>query len=300
MPEKPVTLVYYANPSLVPAGLQTVGIVEGTAPDRVRLVSPVLAATPDLALADRVSYGAVRYANRSLVPDRILALGLGDYLARVLSLSPIAYWPMWERTGTVAMDLSGNSRDGAYTGVTLGQAGIGDGRTCPSFDGSTSFCNAYSASLAGAFNGAEGTLMCWAKVSAAGVWTDGTADWIFSLIVNGNNFVDLFKTAGGNTLAWRYFAAAVQENIIIGGYSQTVFMAIALTWSKTAEKVIAYVDGVEAGNSATLGVWAGVPATVVFGAVDIVPNSVWSGLIAHCALWDRALTPAEIASLALI
>ena len=49
------------------------------------------------------------------------------YSEKVLALSPIAYWPLWEAAGAVAEDISGNGFDGAYTGVTLGQTGIGDG-----------------------------------------------------------------------------------------------------------------------------------------------------------------------------
>ena len=51
----------------------------------------------------------------------------------------VAHWPLNERSGTVAYDLSGNGNDGAITGATLGQAGIGDGLTSQGFDGATSF-----------------------------------------------------------------------------------------------------------------------------------------------------------------
>ena len=76
------------------------------------------------------------------------------YTGKIQALGPIAYWPLSEASGTTIVDASGNARNGAYTAVTLGQAGIGDGRTSASFDGSTSFGDLYSASLAGAFNGA--------------------------------------------------------------------------------------------------------------------------------------------------
>jgi len=59
------------------------------------------------------------------------------YGALVQSLGPIAYWPMDEQSGTVAVDQSGNGRNGAYTAVTLGQPGMGDGRTAASFDASS-------------------------------------------------------------------------------------------------------------------------------------------------------------------
>ncbi len=51
-----------------------------------------------------------------------------QYFRKVLSHRPIAYWPLWEASGSVAFDLAGNALHGAYTGVTLGQVGVGDGR----------------------------------------------------------------------------------------------------------------------------------------------------------------------------
>ena len=99
------------------------------------------------------------------------------YFKRVLAIDPthlLGYWPLWEPGGSVAYDISGHNRHGAYTGVTLGHAGIGDGNGCPFFDGANDYANIYSASLASAFNGAEGTVAVLLKVAKAGVWTDGT------------------------------------------------------------------------------------------------------------------------------
>ena len=56
------------------------------------------------------------------------------------------------------MDISGNGFDGAYTGVTLGQDGIGDGNTCPLFDGANDFLDFYSAGFSSAFNGDQDPL----------------------------------------------------------------------------------------------------------------------------------------------
>lgn len=42
----------------------------------------------------------------------------------ILALSPVGYWPLTETTGTTANDLSGNGRNGTYTGAyTLAGAG---------------------------------------------------------------------------------------------------------------------------------------------------------------------------------
>ena len=39
----------------------------------------------------------------------------------------LAYWPMSEASGSTGLDVSGNSRNGTYANITLGQPGIGDG-----------------------------------------------------------------------------------------------------------------------------------------------------------------------------
>src|SRR3989304_2278838 len=87
-----------------------------------------------------------------------------DYYRKVLDTQPanlLAYWMQAEGAGAVALDTSGNSRTGAYTGVDLGQAGIGDGKTCPWFDGASDRVNIYTTSLRDAFNGAEGAVIVW-------------------------------------------------------------------------------------------------------------------------------------------
>ena len=104
-----------------------------------------------------------------------MVLAGGGYSDKVLGYSPIAYWPLWEASGATAEDISGNGFDGAYTGVTLGQEGIGDGNTCPLFDGANDYVDIYSAGFAGALMRLRVPLTGWMKVFNAGVWTD--SEW---------------------------------------------------------------------------------------------------------------------------
>ena len=109
-----------------------------------------------------------------------------QYYQKVLSYDPIAYWMMDEKQGAVSYDMvtarNTGARNGAYTGVTLGQPGIGDGNTSPLFDGANDFTNIYSASFNAAFNGAEGTLGIWMRVFNVAVWTDGTGTDQFRIL----------------------------------------------------------------------------------------------------------------------
>jgi hypothetical protein len=226
-----------------------------------------------------------------------------SYAQKVLALAPaslVAYLPLWAPSGSVAADQSGHGYNGAHTAVTLGQPGIGDGRTAAFYDGSTSFTNWYSAGLAGAFTGPAGTLSAWAKVSAAGVWTDGVLRFVAILGADANNYVRLLKNTTSNSFVASYTAGATLKQVAFTA-SPTVFFHVAITWDKAADQVKIYYNGVQQGATATaLGVWAGSLAatTSVIGAASTAPLTVWNGSIAHVVLWSTALSAAQITQLA--
>jgi hypothetical protein len=227
-----------------------------------------------------------------------------EYVDKVRNIDAahlVAYWPLSEGSGTVAKDWGPYGRNGAYTAVTLGGRGIGDGKSSASFDGSTSYCNVYSAALVAAFNGAEGTLAGWAKVSAAGVWTDGAARLMACFRVDSNNRIQLQRSTVNGALSFLYAAGGVSLQRDVTSLSLTTWMAICLTWSKSGDAAIAYLNGAQQGATLTgLGTWAGNLASTLtcVGAASTVPAYVWSGPEAHWALWNAALTPTQVARLA--
>lgn len=226
------------------------------------------------------------------------------YWKKVLSTSRsnlLAYWPLWEASGVTAVDRSGNGRNGTYSGPTLGQAGIGDGRTSALFDGVNDVTNVHGASFVAAFNGSEGTLATWARVSAAGVWSDGSNHHIFNLAVNGSNVVVGFKNTGGS-LALQYIAGGTAKTFTLVT-TTTLWFHLTITWSKSADQAKFYFNGTQNGATQTgLGTWAGSLAatTTVLGATNTTPASVWSGYLAHCAVWDTPLNATQIAKLAVV
>lgn len=229
-----------------------------------------------------------------------------QYHQRVLAMDPFAYWMLDEKSGAVAYDLvSGRvagAQNGAHTGVTLGADGIGDGRACPLYDGANDVTNIYSVTFRGAFDGTEGTAAIWARVSAAGVWTDGSYDWAVRLFVDVNNGVDLYKTNVNNLFQASYKAGGTTKarNITC---NETTWLHFVITWSASADKVIAYKNGVQEGATLTgLGVWAGnlIATATCLGASSTGPGSPWNGYLAHGAVWDRALSADEVADLAVI
>ena len=80
------------------------------------------------------------------------------YREKVLSYSPIAYWMQAEAAGNDSLCQVDSNQDGTYTGVTLGQPGIGDGNTCPSFDGVNDYNDIYTTSFRDVFSLTEGTI----------------------------------------------------------------------------------------------------------------------------------------------
>src|SRR3990170_6915704 len=118
-----------------------------------------------------------------------------QHIKRLFGTALIGYWPLDEAAGaSTVTDYSGQSNNGTPSNVTFGQAGIGDGRTSALFvPASSSYVNVYSAGLNTDFNGAEGTLAIWAKVSAAGVWTDAAFKRFVFLRADDNNYVNLEK-----------------------------------------------------------------------------------------------------------
>jgi hypothetical protein len=229
------------------------------------------------------------------------------YTSKVKAVAPgnlIAYWPLAESSGTAIQDESGNAYNGTYTAVTLGQTGIGDGRTSALFDGSTSRGNVYSAGFAGAFNNQEGTFAIWFRVAAVGVWTDGINRRLVRLAVDANNQVYINKSASNNALDLIYQAGGTAKGVSPATFAGNIgWNHLALTWSKSGDAVKAYVNGAQSGATATgLGVWAGALAatTTVLGAFVTTPSNVFSGMLAHPAVWSTPLSAAQIAQIATV
>lgn len=233
----------------------------------------------------------------------------GDYWQRVVRTAPgnlISYWPLGDASGTGVVNLASLRGMPAAAGipaatssnVTLAQPGIGDGKTSMLFNGTSSYVNIYSAELASAFSGAEGTLMVWVRVANAGVWADATSRYVVEVKVDANNYLQIWRSTTNNRLAWAYNAGNTLE-LITNDQAGLDWLCLALTWSKSGNLVVAYRNGVQVNTSTALGVWAGALSSemTVIGAVNATPESVWSGSIAHVALWNTPLSAAQIAYL---
>jgi large repetitive protein len=224
------------------------------------------------------------------------------YKQRLRDTAPIAYWPLDELSGSTAVDISGNARNGAHTGVTLLQTGMGDGGASPLYDGVNDYTNIYSASLAGAFNGAEGSAAIWLRVANSGIWTDVTARRAFVIQIDSGNRFRIGRSSTNSRIDCDYSAGSTTKTVGISSLSSVDWLHFAITWSKSADQMKVYLSGAQSGTTQTaLGTWSGgalSSSACVIGAATTAPVNAWSGYEAHAALWTRALPAAEVAELA--
>ncbi len=220
------------------------------------------------------------------------------YTRKVLSYDPIAYWTLAESSGTEAHCLVNSAQNGTATGVTWGQSGIGDRLTCPQFDGTNDYVNVYSTTLRDAFNGAEGTIALWLRVSGVGVWTDSTARYFFRIYAGTNDEIYLSRVTTDNALIGIYRAGGTNKALYPTS-SSVDWLHFAITWSASADEVRVYLSGSQFGSIQTgLGTWGGTITSIMIGAGTAVPAAVWDGYIAHAALWTTPLSAAQISDLA--
>jgi len=213
---------------------------------------------------------------------------------------PLAYWPLQEETGAVAYDWSEQARNAAYSNVTL-KSTFAPGRTpCPSFNGTTSYVDLYTASLAAAFDGQAFSFSAWCRVGSAGVWTDGAQRNIFTFQADANNYIAVRKATTNNRLQVLYSAGGTLVSQALA-LNPTAFFHVGMTVSLANDRVIAYINGAAQTPLTGLGTFAGSPASssCILGAASTAPAFVWSGWLAHAAVYDFEL-PADLNGMALL
>ncbi|HLC04812.1 MAG TPA: hypothetical protein VJK02_17390 [Anaerolineales bacterium] len=226
------------------------------------------------------------------------------YIEKVLSYSPLAYWPLNETSGTVADNAEGTaSMDGAYLNTpTLNQAGIGDGEGAPLFAPvSVENVNIYSAALRDAWDFNSGTVQIWARVRAASVWSDSTYRCFLTFGDYSTEYVQIGKTNAANTLRLFYYADATADSVTTT-LSTTDWFHLAMTWDLTADELKFFVNGSQVGSTQTgLGVWNAAFTTSGCRIAAAGPNSwdqLWDGYAAHPAVFTSVLSDPNIADLA--
>ena len=223
------------------------------------------------------------------------------YAQRVLALNPIAYWKLNETSGSAAADSSGNGFGGTYSGAVPGGTTWVDGSPAPSFDGIADLVNRYSSGFASAFDPAHYTQSIWVRLAQAGNWTDATIRFFTIERADGNNSYAFFKSNTANTITFQIRHGGVFKDVSVGSLSSLSWLHLALTVDDDADEAKAFINGVQVGSPQTgLGTWAGALASaqVVLGAFNTGGANSHHGSMAHDAVFDYALSPAQVADLA--
>ena len=226
----------------------------------------------------------------------------GSYNCRIIASDPLLYFPLDEASGSVAKNWGslGAAANGSYTGVDLHSTPGPKGGGAPYFDGVNDSVDINSAGLAAAFPGSEGSVLAWAKVYDAAVWTDSQGRYVVQFNDGASNVFNMRRAPTDYYLTWYYNAGGVSKVKNKTDGNSLDWMALVCTWSASADECIVYYNGEQYGSKLTsLGVWDGTidSSLCAIGSYSNSPSYVWKGYISHVALWDRALTPAEILSL---
>jgi hypothetical protein len=153
------------------------------------------------------------------------------------------------------------------------------------------------------FNGAEGTLIVWARVANAGVWTDASNRTGVLLQVDGNNRIAIRKTVANDTIQLFRIASGTVKSVTDVSITDTLFHAWGITWSVADDEVIAYVGGIQSGavlNGIDNFVGNLHANNTVIGSTNAVAVEVWSGNLAHVQLRSVALSPAQMLHLGVL
>jgi lysophospholipase L1-like esterase len=214
-----------------------------------------------------------------------------DRIKSVFGGSLLGLWPLNELSGTVAYDVSGNGRHGAYINTpTLGQSGIANTTSMLSSRSPSKYLDFFSASLAAVFNPNEFTILLAHKVTNA-QWALSSYPTFLSIRSSDNDRTAFIQVPGG----WYFyyvgdgtvFQQVPSATISLQAYFEG-WMIFALTVSKTSNKMLGYVNGdLITTSDITVPVWTGAISTAKIGAA-------FDSNMSYLAIGNTALSAAQI------
>lgn len=227
---------------------------------------------------------------------------LGDEVAlsydqRAIAIPNLFAYHKLDETSGNAADSSGNGYTGTATGVTWNDtappiSGLGN---APKFNGTTSTIDFFSAGLASAFSKDAHTVAVWYKPDT-GVLSDGTNRMLFGITAASvpNGSINIFKKDSPNNTFQFGAAAAGTAGTIDHTNSSTGWNHVALTVSGAT--CTPYING-----AAQTGFSRGVSWSAALTTAQIGTRGgafFWKGWLWRFAIYSRALTAAEVLTLA--
>jgi len=198
---------------------------------------------------------------------------------------------MDEIAGATAINYGtlGTAANGTYTGVTLADAAAPGGGLCPYFD-STDLLNILTDTLVANIDPELGTFAIWVKLSSPATWTDSTPRQVLMFDFDNTGKHIYINKIPDYMVRSDYTNSGDAHNF---DYDPNTYnwLFLASTWSIAADEFIAYKNGTALG--AALTTLVSVAGTLVTAKIC----NAWFGWGAHCAIWDKVLTPTEINAL---
>jgi hypothetical protein len=213
------------------------------------------------------------------------------YEQSLLSLHPLAYWPLNETSGTIAHDVVGNYNGSYIGGCTLAQTGPGNaifGSPSRSvlFDGTSGYVDIPEGpfDITGAI-----TMVAWVDASSvpsfAGLFGHGDNSWRMSVDSGGapgaSDGSAIDATSGGSILDGNWHMIAYSYTGIPGNGNGLLYVDGTLA-------AINNVTTAPAGDG--LDVWIG-------GSPDYGTSRLLKARIAHAAVYNQALSSAQLEDL---
>ena len=207
-------------------------------------------------------------------------------IQKLFGTALIGYWPLDEGSGTTAIDASASGVNLTYSGVTLRQPGIGDGKTCAYFDGAASYAVSTEHALESVASITEGTIMLWFKMDGADRWN-----------LNVQCRLAEFDNMAGSAY---YLGKGNPANILICSTTnrlvkpEATWMHAAFTWSATGNKLCGYYGGDLVDVPTAFTEFVANFARYLYLGRSGIAEIFHKGWIAHVVLLDRAATEAEM------
>lgn len=229
----------------------------------------------------------------------------GDLSQSTLMLGTINYTLTYTISGCTAgtvtaklgtTSLTARSANGTYTEAgNRATNGTLTFSASSDFDGSIDNVS-LKATDGNGFNGNEGAVIAWVKMSGAGDWTDGADRRFFFFQADASNLTSIRKSSTNNTIASNYTAGGVSRSSNYAANS-TDWIMVAVTWSLSANEVKHYYNCVQQGATATPGAWVGNPITMILGAANASASQPFKGWLDDIVLLTRCPTLAELVQL---
>lgn len=223
------------------------------------------------------------------------------YQQRILALSPWAYWPLDDAAGsTSAREVVNGWAFTTLGGVTFGTAGISAGATAATLAGSgVGFQFPFgTAAFANNFPKTEGALLWWMKVATA-VWESGATAGVWTFQPESANTIYIEKKSANNQFQFHRRGNSTSVSQIVAE-SRTTWLCSVQTWSVAANELRGYFNGTQVTlTHDNVYAWPAIALTAnsYLGSGYNGTNRL-AGQLAHAAIFNRALTPAEILALA--